>query len=184
MPLKSVVATFPSPAHQDSVYADLARRIEGGEPVESISESMGLALPEIQRITAQQDFRYYLENYRNRVYKDLDQRNLNKYAYLAKIEKRIGENAERVLERILDLALNAEHEMTRLKACMYWLEMANIGRLLQSKEANPINPALVMQLNQFFEEKVARDIHRAKEKVMSDKVVEIGRDDHAETVER
>ena len=149
----------------------MARRIEGGEPPEQIADEMGIAIQEVQRISASQEFRTYYENYRNRIYKDVDQRNLDKYKYLYNIELKISNNAEAVMDKVIDLALNATNELTALKACMFVLTLANIERLSHNQSVNPLSPESVQNLAIVINE--VKSARNAKAKIMSGKVVDV-----------
>jgi L-lactate utilization protein LutC len=125
----------------------MARRVESNEPPEAISREMGLALPEVTRIMAQQDFRSFLSTFRKEVYKDTDTRLAKKFEYLNTIENKLTKHAVEILDQIREIAMNKDaNDNARLKACIYWLSMAGVKGIQSGEEDNKLNPAMITQL--------------------------------------
>lgn len=153
MPLPSPVARFKAPAKRDQIYAELARRVELKEDPADISQAMGLALPEVTRLLAQQDFRSYLLQYQRDVYRDVDIRVKGKYSFIQEIDDKLISHAQKALDTVLEL-MDCDHPMTRLKAAQYWLLMAGVSPIQNNEQS--MTPHQVQQFQLIVNE--AREI--------------------------
>jgi hypothetical protein len=170
MPYPQPVNIVPIPAKRDSVYAELARLVELKVPNKAISEKMGIALPEINRLLAQQDFRTYLEHYQNTiVYRNTDDQLAQKLNYIEKIERKLAEKAPLILNQIYKIATNENaNDNARLKACIYWLSMAGLKGIQTGDEDKKVDVATITQL-----QVVLNESNGIKSKVYSGKDVRI-----------
>lgn len=115
---------FSLVAQRSQQFNELARRMELGEDLDSISKEMGLAVPELQRITATQGFRQFYNQYRNKILATVDQNVASRYDKIIQIQQDMTDAAERMVKILVDIAENSPNDNVRSKIAMYILDHA------------------------------------------------------------